>query len=293
MERPIVSGMEGIGLSPNLWRSVPTELLLCGPDVGAGFGLFNHFIRFGNTSLYDGHILLQTGSGSTIAQITSEAAAPGIVRLSLDGDAANDETVLQVGNGLDVGPFILSSYDFVFEARVRFNSFALVADKNSHFIGMATGGAAGAAITDKMFADSTGALYGTNDFVGFQRLYAETTALDAMYQASGQTKVDGAVNTDLNAIETLVADTWVKLGLRYQATPRKLAWFVDGVEVCSIGKTALDAAAFPDATYLQPTIGAKDIAGSSATNMMLDIDWWAAAQCQGPTTSVPPDGATP
>jgi hypothetical protein len=292
MERPIVEGMEGIGLSPNLWRSMPTELLLNGPDVGAGWGFFDHFLRFGNTSLYDGHIILATGSGTTVAQIDSEATAPGIVQLTLDGDGANDEAVFQTGNGLDVGPFIMSSYDFVFEARVRFNAYAIVASKASYFIGMATGGAAGAAITDLLFTDSGGALYGTNSFVGFQKLYAESTALDGMYQASGQTKVDGAVNTDLNAIKTLVAATWVKLGLRYQASPRKLTWFVDGDPICSIGKTALDAAAFPDAVYLQPTIGCKDVAGSS-NNITLDIDWWAAAQSYGPTTSITLDTAPP
>lgn len=263
------------GLSGAVWNRLG-EPLGRGFVSGAGnpaFGVFDDFLNFGNTSLYDGKILL-AGGGCSVAQIASEANHPGIIRISMDG-TQNDEGVIQLGAGLDVGPYKFAS-DLAFEAYVRLSANGIVVNVASIFAGLATGGSAGAAITDKMFADTTPTLYATNDFVGFQHLYGETTALDAMYQASGQTKVDGAVNTNLDTIHTLVAATWVKLGFRYNHHPRRLAWFVDGVEVASITKTALDAAAFPDATYLQPTIGIK--IGSGAAAVTLDIDWWGTAQ---------------
>jgi len=271
--------LDGYGLSGRLWRKFDRDGILVAKDPTLGVGIYDDFVQFGATSLHAGHIILASGTGTTVAQIDSEAYAKGIVRLLLDGDAANDETVLQLGAGLDDGPFMFANHDLCFEARVRVD--AITASKWSWFVGLATGGAAGAAITDKMFADTTGALYATNSFVGFQKLYAEGAAVDGMYQKSGQTKVDGAVNTDLDTLATMVAATgvaaeWRKLGIRYFSHPKKLAWYVDGVEVASILASALDAAAFPDDVYLTPTIGAKDVAGDA--ELHLDIDWWACAQ---------------
>lgn len=274
---------DSYGRSAALWGNFPLDQIFALKDRNVGIGLTDDFLRVGNTSLYDGYLRLATGSGSTLAQLTSEANAYGILRFTLDGDAANDEVVLQHGNGLDVGPFKLANYDLCFECRIRPNSYAIVANKNSFFVGLASGGPAGAGITDLLFTDSGGALYGTNSFVGFQRLYAESTALDAMYQKTGQTKVDGAVNTALNAIHTLVADEWVKLGFRYYANPKKLVFFVNGIPAIGtggpavLGAAALDAAAFPDDVFLTPTIGCKDVAGSS-TDMTYDLDWWDCAQ---------------
>jgi hypothetical protein len=105
-----------------------------------------------------------------------------------------------------------------------------------------------------------------------------------MYQASGQTKVDGAVNTALDTVATasfdgvLVADTWYKLGFLFRAgRPRRLEWYVDGEKACEILETAVAAAAFPDAdtAFMQPTIGVR---GVDATSAYLDIDWVACAQ---------------
>ena len=67
-----------------------------------------------------------------------------------------------------------------------------------------------------------------------------------MYQLSGETKVDGAVNTALDTVHTMVADTWVKLGFRYFSNPKKLCYYVDGAVVATVLVEDLDADAFPD-----------------------------------------------
>jgi hypothetical protein len=267
---------DGDYLSGRLWRKFFQDGILVYKNRALGVGFEDDFLNFGNTSLYDGYIKLATGSGTTVAQIPSVAGAFGIVRLLLDGDAANDEAVLQYGGGLDVGPFKLANKDLCFEGRVRVD--AITASKWSWFLGLATGGAAGAAIADLLFTDSGGALYATNSFVGFQKLYAEGGAVDGMYQKTGQTKVDGAVKTGLDTLHTMVADEWVKLGFRYFAHPKMLCFYVNGVEVEAARLLAadLDAAAFPDDVFLTPTIGAKDVAGDA--ELHLDMDWWACAQ---------------
>lgn len=270
---PYFTELDGYGLSNRVWGKLAAAGARGLPSGNPVIGYYDDFLKVGNTSLYDGYIRL-AGSGCSVAQITSEANHPGIVRISMDG-TQNDEGVIQLGNGLDVGFFKFTA-DLAFEVYCRLSANGIVVNVASIFAGLASGGSAGVAITDKMFADTNPTVYATNDFVGFQHLYAETTALDAMYQATGVTKVDGAVNTDLDTIHTLVANTWVKLGFRYCNHPRKLTWYVDGEEVCSIGKTALDATSFPDAVFLQPTVGIK--IGSGAAAVTLDIDWMACAQ---------------
>ena len=266
---------EGIGPSARVWGKMA---LPYGPGFyrtqsgNPAIGHFDDLLKVSDTSLEDGYIRLQTASG-TVTQIASEANAYGITRLTSAAD--NDEAVIQLGNGLDVGPFRLLT-DFAFEARVRINAAGIVAGDHGFFIGMATGGSAGAAIANKMFTTGD-AIFATADFCGFQHLKGESTALDAMYQASGQTKVDGAVDTDLDTVHTLVASTWVKLGFRFQATkPRKMIWYVDGAQVCQIEETSVAAAGFPDAAtaFMQPTVG---IRGVDATSAYLDIDWLGCA----------------
>lgn len=266
-------------LSPRVWKGLapPTAM---GPMGGSfvtasgnpAFGFFDDFLAHDVTT-GDHYGKLLTNS-PTIKQIASEAAAKGILQFLLDAD--NEEAVMQGGNILDTGPFRLQK-DCAFEARIRVDAEAIVAGDHGYFLGLSTGGAAGTCIADQLFASSD-AIFATVDLVGFQHLKGESTALDAMYQASGQTKVDGAVNTSLDTIHTLVAATWVKLGFRFRANrPRRLEFFVDGVLKATVGETAIAAAAFPDAdtAFLQPTLG---IRGADATVMNIDMDWWAAAQ---------------
>jgi hypothetical protein len=267
---------DGRMLSSKVWRglALPNDA----PLSQAGnpqLSFFDDFDKTSDTSLEDGYIRLQTATG-TVAQVASEATARGIVQLATPAD--NDEAVIQLGNGLDVGPYRLLT-DFAFEARVRVDAEAIVAGDHSFFIGMASGGAAGGAIANKLFTASDVLFVTTLDAVGFYHLAAESTALDACYLAQDNgTTVDGSVNTDLDTVQTLVAATWYKLGFRFRATrPRKLEWYVDGALVCSIKETAVAAAAFPDAAdaWLQPTFGAR---GADATAATMDIDWWACSQ---------------
>ena len=265
-------------LSPRVWRGLapPAGMNATGSSYisssgNPAFGFFDDFLVHDTTS-GDGYGKL-TEHGATVAQVASTATAPGIVRLT--GDANDEEATIQLGNILDTGPFRLQK-DFAFECRIKVSATMIVAGDWGFFAGMATGGASGCCITEQLFAAD--AIYGTANLVGFQHLAAESTALDAMYQASGQTKVDGAVDTDLDTIHTMVAATWVKLGFRFRAgRPRLLEWFVDGTEVCQIEETSIAAAAFPDAdtAFMQPTIGMR---GADATTATLDIDWWACAQ---------------
>lgn len=74
---------------------------------------------------------------------------------------------------------------------------------------------------------ATGTIADVN-FVGFHHPEANTSAFDASYKANGVTAVE--VNSDIG---TLVAGTYVKLGMKYDSATLKLAFYVDGVKQAS------------------------------------------------------------
>ncbi len=269
-------------LSGRLWRKFA-------PPIGGDFhstasgnpaiGFFDDFFSFQATTLEGPYRILE-GTGCSIEQVActgnTSTTALGQVKLAIDGNAANDEAVLQWGRGL-AAPFKLADKNLAFEARLTVS--ATTAAKWSWAVGL---GETAMGATDGLFVDTTGVLADKN-FCGFVHLKAESTAIDGAYKADGQTYQDGAVNTDLDSLHTMTASTFVKLGFRYQAHPKKLEWYVNGALInegvsseSSIGKTALDAATFPDDVFMTPIVGIKDIAGDTALNMYLD--WWACAQ---------------
>lgn len=274
MTQILFTETEGIGPSSRIWNKINVPngsgFFRTRGEGNPAFGHFDDFLSFSETTLTGGYVHLET-NGATVAQIASTATAPGIVELAANADA--EEAVLQLGNALDVGPFRFQK-DLAFECRVRVNAAAIVADDHGFFFGLANGGASGAGTAGVLFSSDA---LGATDVVGFQHLVGESTALDAAYLVSGGTVMDGSQNTDLDTVETLVADTWVKLGFKFSIYPRKLEWFVNGVKEAEIGETEIAAAAFPDADadFMQPTIG---LAPADSTAATIDVDWIACAQ---------------
>lgn len=269
------------GLSGTLWRGfnppAGNQFELYGSGNPA-IGFFDDFLKMGNTTLYDGYLRVQTSSG-TVAQIASDydpaaiaTTGMGMCRLhAAAGD--NSEGILAWGNALDL-PFKLTGRDLCFECRARWSD--ITTSSHGEFIGLASSGAL--ATVKVIAADDT--IYASADFLGFQRLKGETSAIDGMYQVSGDTKVDGAVNTNLDSIATITADTFLKLGFRYNSNYGTIHWFVDGVEVktARLSIATIEAASadsFPDGNFMTPVAAIQDD-GTTACN--LDLDWWACAQ---------------
>ena len=244
------------------------------PSGNPAIGFFDDFMSF-QASTLEGQYRILEGTGCTIEQIADTATEKGLVQLAIDGNAANDEAVLQWGRGLGA-PFKLADKDFVFECRLAVS--AITAAKWSYAVGL---GETSMGATDGLFVDTTGVLADKN-FAGFAHLSAEGAAIDAAYKADGQTYQDGATKTKLNALHTAVAATYVKLGVRYRAHPKMLEFFVNGsvpggnISPARLTAAELDAATFPDDVFVAPIIGIKDIGGDTALNIKLD--WWAAAQ---------------
>jgi hypothetical protein len=238
------------------------------------FGFFDNFHIFQNASA-EGPYRIVVGAGCTVAQIADTATDKGLVQLFIDGNAVNDEAILQWGRGLGA-PFQLANNDLVFETRLRVS--AVTAAKWSWAVGL---GVVGAGATDGMFADGTGLVQDTS-FLGFVKLSAQGTNVDGAYRAQGQAYQDGSNKTKLSALATLQANVFVKLGFRYRAMPQTVEWYVDGVLAGSqaaparLTQSEIRSPTFPGSALLTPVIAIKDVAGNAPLNMQ--VDWLACAQ---------------
>ncbi len=87
------------------------------------------------------------------------------------------------------------------------------------------------------------------DYVGFNSLQDDGDSLDVVYR-----KTDGAAQAVETNCHTMVADTFMKLGMIYDpqnSQDRKMQFFVDGVDIGSyVTASDIAAATFPDGEAL-------------------------------------------
>lgn len=267
--------------SGTLWRGFapPTSF---GPDGttdikqsgNPAFGFYDNFHSF-QASTLEGPYLILESADCIVEQIADTDTEKGLLRMFIDGNAANDEAVLQWGRGLGA-PFKLADKDLVFECRLAVS--AITAAKWSWGVGL---GEVSMGATDGLWVDTTGALADKN-FIGFNKLAAAAGPVSAAYKADGQTYQSGSTKSKLGGLHTMVADQFVKLGFRYNAHPKMVEFYVNnqlaGTQSVPARLTQLEvsAATFPSDTLMAPIIGIKDIAGNAA--LTLKLDWIACAQ---------------
>ena len=241
------------------------------------FGFYDDFLAYSKTTLVGPYAILETSTAWS--KIADTAANKGILSAVMNS-SAEDENILKWGSALSA-PFQFGGNDLVFECSVALSD--ITASKNSFFCGLAS---AASITTDQLLVDTTGIPYATQDYVGFLKTYADAGLVDGSYLESGSTRQDGATKTKLDSLHTFEASatTYVKLGFRYRAHPKKVEWFVDGTLAGTASAPAMitaaeiDASTFPNAatSFFAPYVGIKDTAGDQACT--LNVDWWACAQ---------------
>lgn len=153
---------------------------------------------------------------------------------------------------------------FWFEARIKTSN--VTAAKQAFFVGLIDSTAV--SNTSPLAADGTLA---SVNCVGFHGEEGNTTAFDTSYRANGVTAV--VVNENVG---TLAADTYVKLGMRFDPFDATLRFYIDGVEQAS-SKVIPDATGtdFPADVAMRWFIGHHLAASETET---LTIDWVRVAQ---------------
>ncbi len=280
-------------LSAKLWKgfappsSGPFPATLSGnPAVG----MFDDFSQFGGilatsdgqyhteSSVYRSYQTASTFITNVAETPTPATVAPvhrGAISLSGTAGVADDdvETLVAGGNiATPYGGFPYSvipkmSGDLVFEARFKIST--VTASLGNFFIGLA-----GAAGVDTASADAPIAadvMATTLSHIGFGKFGAETTDVLLSYE-----RASGTVASKAN-VATIAADTYIKMGFRWNSLNGILTPWIDGVEVTGSRVSAAITAATPwPNDFMTPVVAVRQIDGT--TELKLTLDWWACAQ---------------
>ena len=252
----------GVGLSA-FWKDCPLAASLI--DPGVGYGIQDDFIDVGLSPTIttivsgQGRYLLFGSSGATI---TPDGVLGGGLVLT---EATNNEAVSITTKQT---PFQIESSkgSLWFEARIKTST--ITTDEQAWLIGLVDSTAQTATVP----ITATGTIADVN-FVGFHHPEANTSAFDASYKANTVTAVE--VNSDIG---TLVAGTYVKLGMKFDTTNNVLSFYVNGALQAT--QKAIGAAAgtdFPDDVTLAP-VAAMLLANSAEETITLD--WWKCFQAR-------------
>lgn len=221
---------------------------------------------------HGGYLWLDTGDST----ITPGAVIGGVLQLLTTTD--NEDVGLQLGSG---APFVIPANSTTGTRlwwEVRLKKSIITADKAGFFVGLAGEGALAA-----NFIADAGDDFADEDLIGWWNLEGEAT-LDAICQKTG-----AAFDTihDAPTLATLVADTYIKLGMTYNPdglSNRKVIFWVNGVPIGgdSVGEASGDATVylqdttnFPGGEEMSPIIYQSAASGDDVT---LSIDWIAYGQ---------------
>lgn len=256
------------GESGAIWADYPDELIRANPKLG--FHLFEDFRDLATlvTPTITTEVLYLKGykafgsSGGTILPAAIEGGS-GLVFTETDDNQGLSLAQIAL-------PFQISRDDgkFWFEARLKTNS---VADTDhGFFLGLMD--AVTLTATDPIAAAGTLA---DHNFVGFHRLEGDGDQIDTVYKANGVTQV--SVQTDsIPTGQTLAADTYFKLGMKWDQEGGKLSWYFNGLRMAT--QYTMVAAAgtdFPNDVRMGLIFA---MLCASNNDAIVTIDWWRAAQ---------------
>ena len=258
------------GPSPNIWGDCPwVEILGQSGQGSGGYCFIDDFLMAGPTgtvgALADyGQYVMFGSSGATITY-DDEIGGAVVLTEATDGESVSLTT--------ESHPFriVAGAGELWFEARIKVGD--IVTTANSFLIGLMDT----TAVTAIVPLTASGVTADIN-YVGFMQPEGDTTTFNASYKANGVTEVESN-----GAIGALVADTYVKLGMKFDPSPattgtaNQVRWYINGIAQAT-DKTITAAAGtdFPDDIGLGPVISLA--VGAGAATDTLTMDWWRVAQ---------------
>jgi hypothetical protein len=265
--------------SPNIWGDCPIEAIKNGTVIGRFFQ--DDFVGpCPNTDagLYEGAgespglgYLFYGDTGVTLK--AQAAVEEGVVEVA-GNDADNDESVMSTGSpSWVVSDTAGDDKKLWFEARVK---KASITDEGlGMFIGLGWDHGDGVSVAKTLCLTDDEADLGAFSFLGFHVDLSDADTLNFAYKAEGQTAVDEAIA----AVDTLVADTFVKVGFVYDpnaSASQRIKVFVNNVRnATGITATNIATATFPDAEPMALVWASKV---GTAAESKAQLDWWRVAQ---------------
>lgn len=281
--------------SPKLWKGMA-------PPVGSGVfqtqsgnpavGVFDDFVGFGgvlstNTGSYYSGANRYLGYQTASTLLTNVALTPtpasvaptsigAIIFQPTAGISDNDQISLQWG-GHELTPFGCFPFavipgiskDLVFEC--RFKVSAITDSLGDLFIGLAGAAGVAPAASAVPITQTADTLATTVSHLGFHKLSGDGDKIDLSYE-----RASGTVATKAD-VGTLVADTYIKAGFRWNAATKTCSIYIDGAEISAskVSATTSGATPWPN-DYMAPVLASMQVDGTTALTMT--VDWYAVAQ---------------
>jgi hypothetical protein len=259
-----LAASNGRGPSPSIWGDCPLEEIAAGRrparivwDDFTNIPVLTTPTITAEAAWGNGYAA-HSHSGGTLV---SGGSKEGDIVLT-ESDAGQDVAIKTIAL-----PFTIiraSHNDLWFEARVKVNTIA--DDAHSFFLGLGDSMTLATAVPI-----ATTAALADENLCGFFRLAADGDKLSTTYKANGVTAVvvgDDAV--------TLVADTYIRLGMKYRASDYELTFWSDGVELADhYHVIAAAGTAFPNDVAMGMVLAL--LCGSS-DDAIVTMDWWKCVQ---------------
>lgn len=265
-----------VGPSKSIWADCPVLEMI--QDPGRGVYFFDDFLGLQDPTTakaYGIYLMLDTGD----CTITASPEPGGAIKLF--GTTDNEDCGIKLGDATSA-PFIIpadsGSYGSLwFECRIK--KSAITDALGGFFVGLADE----TALAANFIADA-GNDFGDNDLIGFWNDETDDSTGSHVHVVCQKTGAD--FDTIIDTVEELVADTYVKLGFKYNPTAlasKRIAFFVNGVEQSTyVGEESGDATVylgdttnFPGGEEMAPI---AYISQASNSDMTVTMDWWRCAQ---------------
>ena len=265
--------------SPIIWGDCPTLQIMA--DSAKGFHIFDDFKNSVIPTEEAGRTALTNGLGNVfgdinwyayvesalVADLALQADDDGVLMLDTEG---TDDDVISITTGNNVcgvckTPTSGQSTGWWFEARFKVST--VTNTDLGLFVGLAEPGQA----KDGYILGAASALADV-DYVGFWIQEADGDDLCVVYNEA----TSGTAQAVHDAA-TLTADTYVRMGMRYDVNSNKIKCYKDGVYIGTTYDIDVSSTNFPSATDMDLLICVTSgAAGEDADN--LKIDWVRFAQ---------------
>lgn len=248
------------------WGTAPKGAIRDGQDDGVYVD--DDFTNFGIGATDKlGQYLYYIDTSNTVTQLATEPT--GVVSLVTDA-TDNDAPILQMAGGTGVNCKIVSgtSLDLWWEARIRVGA---TLTEQAVFVGLAEEGCAAdnGLISDNPDTDIA-TVMADKDYIGFASFTNAAPKLAFAYKKAG-----GTDQVIVASAHTLVASTWVKVGMHYNANIDRITAYVNGQSVGYFDVSDAGTTNFPSGEEMCLVAGFKN---GSAGARSLDLDWWSICQ---------------
>lgn len=267
--------------SASIWGRCPWSSILDGSVNGAyvwdDFSSFNvtPATTEGNWAANRGYAQFSSAGGFITAPAITAATTSGVGQTGIT--IGSDDDNEGVGIRTLSTPFVInrSTQKLWFECRLKKSTIA-----NTTFE-LFAGFMENAALTAIVPITTTAATLADKNLFGFY------STESAGANASVSYKCDGVAQVNVSTTEvTFVADTYTKLGIKYELTGDKdgqyiLSFYQDGVRLATSKQVPTAAGTdFPNDIAMGLVLATRNAAGTSPGNAT--ISWWRAAQLYAP-----------